>query len=246
MYSTLTDPRDGNIYKTVKLRDGRWWLAENLRYETHGSFPPDKKPDQDVLLTNPDQSYDWNRYGRLYVWEAAKKAAPPGWHVPSDREWQKTLNAYGGFAPLHGDINPTGRNDLLTLIRDELDVQFGGCLNAANYSDWGLSESAYAYTYFGNFTAGRFWTSSRPLFDRRGSGLYYLLFLRPTTEGISKEDFDARVEETKAQYPNLRVWNHYIEVVSKSWFIKGLARIGVAMRSQENDTKAFSVRCIKD
>jgi uncharacterized protein (TIGR02145 family) len=86
------DPRDGNEYQTVKLRDGRTWFAENLRFELRGiapgsyprlvfTFPADSAPPEDVLATNPE--YDSQKYGRLYTWVAAQHAAPPGWHVPS-------------------------------------------------------------------------------------------------------------------------------------------------------------------
>lgn len=40
----FTDPRDMNTYNIVMLRDGNWWLGENLRYEMPGSFPADKNP----------------------------------------------------------------------------------------------------------------------------------------------------------------------------------------------------------
>jgi uncharacterized protein (TIGR02145 family) len=199
--AVFTDPRDGHKYKIVQLRDGNWWLAENLRYDIPGSYPADENPDESILATNPD--YDWRRYGRLYTWEAAKKAIPPGWHLPSDREWKNMLKLYGGYAPLHGKIDPTGRNDLVTLIRDELDVEFGGHLDTADYPN-NTPSPPYYYGYFGGFMGGRFWTSKRPLFDKR-SALYYLFFLH--TDGREQS--------------------------------------GAAMRSQENDTKAFSVRCVR-
>jgi hypothetical protein len=104
--ATITDPRDGSAYCIVKLRDGNWWLAENLRYELPGSFPADRKPNERALATNP--GYDSEKYGRLYTWEAAKKSPPPGWHLPSSREWQKMLNAYGGYGRGLGERQPKG------------------------------------------------------------------------------------------------------------------------------------------
>ena len=90
---TYVDSRDGYSYQTVQLRDGSWWLGENLRYDIAGSFPADRQPRPEVLAKHPD--YDWEKYGRLYTWEGAKKACPPGWHVPSDREWEKVSEDYG-------------------------------------------------------------------------------------------------------------------------------------------------------
>ena len=38
MYYVLSyifvDPRDGQKYKTVRMPDGKWWMAENLNYKT--------------------------------------------------------------------------------------------------------------------------------------------------------------------------------------------------------------------
>jgi len=35
-------------------------------------------------------------YGRLYTWEAAQRACPEGWHLPSDEEWYHLAFHFGG------------------------------------------------------------------------------------------------------------------------------------------------------
>ena len=66
------------IFKTVEI-DGQVWLAENLNYEIKGSDCYDEDP------------VKCEQYGRLYTWEAAKKAAEmiPGWKLPTDQDWIK-------------------------------------------------------------------------------------------------------------------------------------------------------------
>ena len=82
--NTFTDPRDGQVYKTVKLKDGKIWMAQNLNFDVgEGCWYYDNDPK------------NGEKYGRLYTWEAAQKACPPGWHVPSDEEWWEMASYYG-------------------------------------------------------------------------------------------------------------------------------------------------------
>jgi len=92
--NSFIDPRDGQEYRTVKMKDGKVWMAENLNFEINGSWN-----------YNFDQA-NADKYGKLYTWDAAKKACPSGWHLPNDTEWWRMIKHYG--TALNGmDINPT-------------------------------------------------------------------------------------------------------------------------------------------
>lgn len=82
-YGSFTDPRDGKIYKTIEIGD-QIWMAENLKYDIPGSKCYDDNPKNALI------------YGRLYDFDAAKNACPPGWHLPSNEEWEKLINFAGG------------------------------------------------------------------------------------------------------------------------------------------------------
>jgi len=87
---TMTDPRDGQTYKTVSFENALLgtsitWMAENLNYKIPGSY-----------AYNNMEKYR-NKTGLLYTWEAAMKACPDGWHLPSDNEWKILVNKFGGY-----------------------------------------------------------------------------------------------------------------------------------------------------
>lgn len=82
-YGTLTDERDGQTYKTVKI-GGLWWMAENLNY---AYLQPTDTLDSSSFCFNDSLEY-CEKYGRLYTWYAALKVCPSGWHLPWYMEFE--------------------------------------------------------------------------------------------------------------------------------------------------------------
>ena len=78
----FADPRDGASYRAV-YRGGLRWMTENLRFAQPGSVCYDQE------LAN------CARIGRLYDFEAASRACPPGWRLPSDDDWKRVEMALG-------------------------------------------------------------------------------------------------------------------------------------------------------
>ena len=139
-YDSLTDARDGQVYKTVKV-GSQWWMAENLRLNSDGS----------MCFNN--QSEECESRGRFYLWSAAMDSAglysddgkgcgygtecsptkqvrgvcPDGWHIPSRSEWAvldsitHDLRAWKYMDALHWDrYGETPEN----LKWDEWDTDF--------------------------------------------------------------------------------------------------------------------------
>lgn len=93
---SLTDPRDGRVYKTVKI-DAQVWMAENLAFKTESG------------ISVYDDVKDYMKtHGYLYTWEAATKACPDGWRLPSMQDWWFLSNFLGGDEVSGGKLKQTG------------------------------------------------------------------------------------------------------------------------------------------
>jgi len=135
---TFTDPRDGRTYRTVKIGK-QVWMAENLAFDYAGS----KCYNND--LANAEM------YGRLYDWETAKKACPPGWHLPSRAEWDELgkqaikLKAESGWKSDGNGTDDYG----FSALPGGLGYSGGGFSTAGNYGYWWSSaESSSDYAYY--------------------------------------------------------------------------------------------------
>jgi uncharacterized protein (TIGR02145 family) len=108
-YSSFKDPRDGYIYKTIKIGD-QIWLAENLNTELFSNGNPigyiydDWEWEKAGSSCKPawcfyDNTDNYRKeYGNLYNWYAVvhpSGLAPSGWHIPTDKEWVQLIEYLG-------------------------------------------------------------------------------------------------------------------------------------------------------
>jgi len=99
----LVDIRDGKVYPTVLLGT-QCWMQKNLNY---GSAVQGGSPQTDNCINEKycynDAAASCSAYGGLYQWDelmaytnipGAQGLCPPGWHVPTQTEWNTLFTCY--------------------------------------------------------------------------------------------------------------------------------------------------------
>jgi len=94
-FDSLTDARDGHVYKTVDI--GGWvWMAENLTYGSKENYTYEEMVNAPVTGCYLDSLIWGDDFG---MWNSCTAAlpiqgiCPDGWHVPSSYEWN-VLSAF--------------------------------------------------------------------------------------------------------------------------------------------------------
>lgn len=129
--NTYIDKRDNNTYNTYKVEDAVW-LKENLKY---------------IFKDNSNISYNiknyYNTFGAYYTKEAAKKACPEGFRLPTLNDYKKL------FLKLEGEENNLQGKKVSIKELEKYGFLLGGITKGTNVS-------------FTN-SIGFYWTSSDTL-----------------------------------------------------------------------------------
>jgi uncharacterized protein (TIGR02145 family) len=125
-YGSMTDERDGKVYRTVKIGD-QVWMAENLNYYDATDLSVKEKSWCFGKKDNKD-STTCDMAGRLYTWAAAvgkstdecgygytcslgsgdiRGICPKGWHLPTQAEWNTLFTAVGGSSTAGAKLKST-------------------------------------------------------------------------------------------------------------------------------------------
>lgn|SRR5574344_137613 len=169
---TMTDPRDGQVYKMVTIGT-QTWMAQNLNYAVDSSWCYENSADS------------CSKYGRLYQWAAAigvsasyndatfgdsvnhHGVCPAGWHLPTSGEWatlgiavggsdsagEKLKSASGWYSSSGNGTDSYGFSALPAGYRSD-DCRF---YNAGDYANfWSATESMFVeseayYMYLGYY-----------------------------------------------------------------------------------------------
>lgn len=114
----FVDKRDGQVYRIVDIGN-QTWMAENFRYKTQNSY-----------YFNNDKKTVTQR-GLLYTWDAAKKACPPGWRLPSRDDYLE-LESYIQHEENDWDRDEDDGLDSFNEYLTKKDTIMKLCLNSKN------------------------------------------------------------------------------------------------------------------
>ena len=163
-YGSVTDSRDGHIYRTIKIGK-QTWMADNLNYETSYSHCYDNNEENCV------------KYGRLYSWGDAldkydssakcviqtamdkQGLCPNGWHIPASTEWKSLLNTVGGDSIAAETLRSTQDWQLNKNGSDD----YGFAILPAGYAALNTNTCAFCSPeiyYYGIGESSAFWTST--------------------------------------------------------------------------------------
>jgi uncharacterized protein (TIGR02145 family) len=132
---TFTDPRDGQTYNTVQI-GSQCWMKENLNYQTANSW------------CYANNTANCNNYGRLYTWQAALTACPPGWHLPSDAEWTQLVDYVISQGHPNNWNDPNGTGNALKSCR-QVNSPLGGDCNTSEHPRWNSHSTHHGFDEFG-------------------------------------------------------------------------------------------------
>lgn len=192
---TMTD-QDGNEYQTVKIGD-QWWMAENLKvthYRNGDSIPNVtdntkwKNLTMGAYCAYNNDTNNVATYGLLYNWYAVndkRNLAPPGWHIPTDKEW-KHLERYLGMAKSKADSSGWRGTD----EGSKLKATTGWSNNDNNTNAYGFtalpsgSRSYYGGSFSGLRQNGYWWSATES-----GWNWAWYRYLDNNSSGILRDYF---------------------------------------------------------
>jgi uncharacterized protein (TIGR02145 family) len=125
------------------MRDGKQWTTENLDVAIERSYCYD------------DSKENCRTYGRLYVWESAKRACAAignGWRLPTNEEWRQLGTGYGGIRQDSADLGKASYTALIFGGTSGFNARYGGGRADKSNDKSGVYERLEAHGFYWSST----------------------------------------------------------------------------------------------
>ena len=168
------DPRDGHVYRTIRL-GGLIWFAENLAYmpqvgpgaEQGGIWVFGYEGGDPAEAGRTSQ---YRAYGNLYDWSTALRACPEGWRVATDEEWSAAETALGMTPAESGELSWRGSDQGARMKQggdSGFDVVLAGWRSGGGKFDFaGQHANFWTATPVGQQAYERLFSANRPTVGR--------------------------------------------------------------------------------
>lgn len=157
----IEDPRDHTKYLCHKT-ENRIWMRQNMAYE--GDDPQKKTGvayNQEPRLSKT--------FGRYYTWEEAIAVCPPGWRLPSEKDWvelassvqpsaKERQNFYGVAGDFLGNVKFNGER-MWEYWPNEITITDKLGFSALPCGIDNLTGEKHSFGNFGDYAA--FWTADK-------------------------------------------------------------------------------------
>ncbi len=178
---SFTDSRDGQSYDVVKIGD-LTWMAENLNFETVGSFCPE----------GDSRNCKW--LGRLYSWAEARSVCPDGWRLPTKEDFEALVAATSREAAtsVHAAQSPSLYRAGLALKSSDGWFKKGNGLDALGFKALPAGYRGADGKFDGIGGYAYFWSATEDAENRESNAFYLFLSFSSDVASINafaKEDY---------------------------------------------------------
>jgi len=172
---SLTDIRDNKKYPTIQL-GSQCWFAANLDYGTEIAYTipqrdnciPEKYSRPTSYVPRPT-FYQWDELMCYQETEALQGLCPPGWHIPSESDWNALFATwtnsafageplkYTGYSGFNAFLNGAGFFNKGWWFGDSATF-FWSSTSHGSYKAWahGMHEVNYSVSYYPSYRANSF------------------------------------------------------------------------------------------
>ena len=130
----ITDIRDSKIYQTVQI-GSQCWLASNLNYGTTIASSQDQRDnciaekycynDNPTNCTNQGGLYQWDELMQFDETPADQGFCPPGWHIPTENDWNTLFANYINSAFAGSPLKYSGYSGFKALLSGARQINKG-------------------------------------------------------------------------------------------------------------------------
>ncbi|MCX6244319.1 MAG: PKD domain-containing protein [Bacteroidetes bacterium] len=166
--NNLIDIRDNKVYTTIQI-GSQCWMAEDLNYGSEILFTQNQRDNciaekyhnPASSIQHPASVYQWDELMRYDDSPASQGLCPPGWHIPTENEWNTLFTNWVNNAFAGSPLKYSGYSGFNTL------------LNGAGHMNVQLDYAGFATFYWSSTSHGPYKAWSHAMNDFDPSVAYY-------------------------------------------------------------------------